>query len=345
VPWSGADRLRKDRFRDGQQHVLPFQAVVSDRNRVVVTGGAGFIGSHLTERLLSAGHDVLVVDNFSSGSRDNLAHLEGHPSLEVIHHDVVNPLSVEVDQIYHLACPASPVHYQRMPVQTLKTCVYGSTNMLDLAHRTGATILLSSTSEVYGDPVVHPQDESYWGNVNPIGARACYDEGKRCAEALFFSYRRQHDVRIKVGRIFNTYGPHMQHDDGRVISNFVVHALRGSPLKVFGDGSQTRSFCYVDDMVDGLIRLMNTPQDVTGPINLGNPDEITMLALAQFVLNMVGSESGIEFSPLPLDDPKRRCPAVDQARDVLGWRPSTPLAVGLARTIESFSTRSPVTID
>jgi UDP-glucuronate decarboxylase len=312
--------------------------------RVLVTGGGGLIGSHLTERLLAAGHEVLVVDNFSTSARTNLDRVAGHPRLQILERDVVDPLpaavGVEVDQIYHLACPASPVHYQRSPVQTMKTCVKGSITMLELASRTGASILLSSTSEVYGDPAVHPQDEGYWGNVNPIGERSCYDEGKRCAEALFFSYRREHDVAIKVARIFNTYGPNLQPDDGRVISSFIVRALRGEPLPVFGDGSQTRSFCYVDDLVDGLVSLMNTPHEVTGPINLGNPDEHTMLELAKLVAEIVGSDAGVEHHPLPQDDPKRRRPAIDQAKAVLGWQPSTALADGLAATVARFRARA-----
>ena len=307
--------------------------------RVLVTGGAGFIGSHLTKRLLSQGHQVLVVDNFYSSQPENIADITNHPMLTVRDHDVVTPLYVEVDQIYHLACPASPVHYQRDPVQTIKTCVHGSANMLGLSKRTGARVLLSSTSEVYGDPAVHPQDETYWGNVNPIGIRSCYDEGKRCAEALFFSYRLQHDLSIKVARIFNTYGPQMQPDDGRVVSNFIVQALRGQPLEIYGDGSQTRSFCYVDDMVEGLMRLMNTPHEVTGPINLGNPQEHTMLELAKMVLAMVGGSSSIQHRPLPQDDPQRRCPAIAQAQQLLGWQPSTSIDVGLAQTIENLRTR------
>lgn len=310
--------------------------VTAQTTRVLVTGGSGLIGSHLTERLLASGHEVLVVDNFSTSTRANLAAVADHQGLQILGHDVVTPLFVEVDQIYHLACPASPVHYQRTPVQTMKTCVQGSINMLGLARRTGASILLSSTSEIYGDPAVHPQDESYWGNVNPVGSRSCYDEGKRCAEALFFSYRSQHDVAIKVARIFNTYGPKMQPDDGRVISTFIVQALHGRPLQLFGDGSQTRSFCYVEDLVDGLVRLMNTPHEITGPINLGNPGEYTMLELAKLVMEIVGSNAGIENHPLPQDDPKRRRPAIDQARAVLGWQPSTALADGLAHTVAYF---------
>jgi UDP-glucuronate decarboxylase len=304
--------------------------------RVVVTGGSGFIGSHLTKRLLSDGHELLVVDNLCSSTGANLADVESHPRLRILRHDVITPLHVEADQIYHLACPASPIHYQRDPVHTIKTCVHGSTNMLGLAKRTDASVLLTSTSEVYGDPAVHPQDESYWGNVNPIGIRSCYDEGKRCAEAMFFSYRLEYDLAIKVARIFNTYGPNMQPDDGRVVSNFIVQALRGLPLQVFGDGSQTRSFCYIDDLVDGLLSLMNTPHEVTGPINLGNPSEITMLELAKLVLDISGNNSGIEYAPLPQDDPQRRRPAIEQAQQVLGWQPTTRLVEGLERTVDYF---------
>ena len=304
---------------------------------ILVTGGAGFLGSHLTRRLLDAGHHVTVVDNFSTGERANLADLSTCPRLTVLEHDVVEPLDLDVDQIYHLACPASPVQYQSDPVQTIKTCVLGSINMLDLALRTGAKILLSSTSEVYGDPAVHPQDESYWGHVNPIGARSCYDEGKRCAEAAFFSYREQHGLPIKVARIFNTYGPAMQPDDGRVVSNFVVQALRGEPLRVLGDGSQTRSFCYVADLVEALVLLMESPHQVTGPINLGNPDEYTVRELAELVLATVGDTGAvIEHGPLPSDDPTRRCPDIQQARWVLGWAPSTAMTEGLAATIAYF---------
>lgn len=305
--------------------------------KVLVTGGAGFLGSHLTRRLLLAGHEVVVADNFSTGDRANLADLLPSSRLTVLDHDVVTPLDLDVDQIFHLACPASPVQYQSDPVQTIKTCVLGSINMLELALRTGATILLSSTSEVYGDPAVHPQDESYWGNVNPIGARACYDEGKRCAEAAFFSYREQHDLPVKVARIFNTYGPSMRPDDGRVVSNFVVQALRGEPLRVLGDGSQTRSFCYVTDLVEALVLLMNTPHAVTGPINLGNPDEYTVTELAELVLSTVGETGAvIEHGPLPADDPTRRCPNIEQAQWVLGWKPSTTMSEGLAATIAYF---------
>jgi UDP-glucuronate decarboxylase len=310
--------------------------VIPQTTRVLVTGGSGLIGSHLTKHLLTLGHEVLVVDNFSTSNRANLTDVQDHPRLRILEHDVVVPLFVDVDQIYHLACPASPVHYQRTPVRTMKTCVQGSINMLGLARRTGASILLASTSEVYGDPTVHPQDESYWGNVNPVGSRSCYDEGKRCAEALFFSYRSEHDLAIKVARIFNTYGPHMQPDDGRVVSNFIVQALHGKPLALFGDGSQTRSFCYVDDLVDGLVRMMNTSHEVTGPINLGNPGEYTMLELAKMVIDIVGSNSGVEYEPLPQDDPRRRCPSIDQAEATLGWQPSTALEEGLARTVAHF---------
>jgi UDP-glucuronate decarboxylase len=303
--------------------------------RVLVTGGAGFIGSHLTRRLLAAGNEVLVVDNFYSGTRSNIEDLQGEPRFELLRHDVTFPLYVEVDEIYHLACPASPVFYQRDPVQTTKTCVHGSINMLGLAKRTGAKILLASTSEVYGDPAMHPQEESYWGNVNPIGIRSCYDEGKRCAETLFFDYYRQHRLRIKVARIFNTYGPRMAADDGRVVSNFIVQALTGQPLTIFGDGTQTRSFCYVDDLVEGLIRLMDSSDDVTGPINLGNPGEFTMLELAQQVTALVGGPD-IEYRPLPQDDPVRRKPDIGKAQDLLGWAPTVPLEEGLKRTVDYF---------
>jgi len=304
--------------------------------RILVTGGSGFIGSHLCRRLLALGHDVLVVDNFSSSSRHNVLDLLAEPRFELIRHDVTFPLYVEVDQIYHLACPASPAFYQKDPVQTTKTCVHGSINMLGLARRLGAPILLSSTSEVYGDPQAHPQHESYWGNVNPIGVRSCYDEGKRCAETLFFDYHRQHALPVKVARIFNTYGPSMQPDDGRVVSNFIVQALSGEPLTVFGDGSQTRSFCYVDDMVTGLIALMGSPAGVTGPVNLGNPGEFTMVELAKHVLALTGSSAPVEYRPLPADDPVRRQPDISRARELLGWEPTVDLADGLQRTVEYF---------
>ena len=304
--------------------------------RILVTGGAGFIGSHLCRRLLAMGHDVLAVDNFYSSTRSNVYDLLENPRFELMRHDVTFSLYVEVDQIYHLACPASPVFYQRDPVQTTKTCVHGSINMLGLAKRTGARILLASTSEVYGDPAVHPQEESYWGNVNPIGIRSCYDEGKRCAETLFFDYYRQHALPIKVARIFNTYGPQMLADDGRVVSSFIVQALQGKPLTVFGDGEQTRSFCYVDDLVEGLIALMASPGDVTGPINLGNPGEFTMLELATKVLALAGADGTLEHRPLPQDDPVRRKPNIDKARDLLGWSPTVSLDEGLERTVAYF---------
>lgn len=307
-----------------------------DRKRTLVTGGSGFIGSHLCQRLLDMGHDVLAADNFYSSDRHNVHELLPNPRFELMRHDVTFPLYVEVDEIYHLACPASPVYYQRDPVQTTKTCVHGSINMLGLAKRLGARILLTSTSEVYGDPAVHPQSESYWGNVNPIGIRSCYDEGKRAAETLFFDYHRQHGLPIKVARIFNTYGPRMQPDDGRVVSNFIVQALKGEPLTVFGDGSQTRSFCYIDDMVDGLISLMNSPREVTGPVNLGNPGEFTMIELAKQVIALTDSDCQLRHLPLPADDPVRRRPDISRAREVLGWEPAVPLSEGLARTVDYF---------
>ncbi len=307
--------------------------------RILVTGGAGFLGSHLCERLLAGGHDVLCADNFYTGRKENIAHLMNNPYFEVLRHDVTFPLYVEVDEIYNLACPASPIHYQRDPVQTTKTAVHGAINMLGLAKRTHAKILQASTSEIYGDPEIHPQRESYWGNVNPIGPRSCYDEGKRCAETLFFDYHRQHRLRIKVARIFNTYGPRMQMDDGRVISNFVVQALRGEPLTIFGDGAQTRSFCFVTDLVEALMRLMNTPDEVIGPINLGNPTEFTMLALAEKVVALTGSDSEIVFRALPQDDPKKRRPDISLAEAQLGWRPEVQLEQGLISTIAHFRGR------
>lgn len=306
------------------------------RGRVLVTGGAGFIGSHLCERLLDDGFDVLCVDNFYSSTRDNIAHLLDNPRFELIRHDVTFPLYVEVDRIFHLACPASPLHYQRDPVQTTKTAVHGSINMLGLAKRTGARILLTSTSEVYGDPLVHPQSEDYWGNVNPIGPRACYDEGKRAAETLFFDYHRQHGLDIKVARLFNTYGPRMHPNDGRVVSNFVVSALAGEPLTIYGDGSQTRSFCYISDLIEGLLALMNSSPDITGPINLGNPGEFTIGALADLVIELTGTTAGITHLPLPTDDPTRRQPDITRAREQLHWSPTVSLRDGLLPTIEYF---------
>ena len=302
----------------------------------MVTGGAGFIGSHLTRRLLELGNDVLVVDNFYSGTRHNLADFQGDPRFELMRHDVTFPLYAEVDEIYHLACPASPIFYQRDPVQTTKTCVHGSINMLGLAKRTGAKILLASTSEVYGDPAMHPQQESYWGHVNPIGIRSCYDEGKRCAETLFFDYYRQHRLRIKVARIFNTYGPQMLSNDGRVVSSLIVQALQGVPLTIYGDGSQTRSFCYVDDLVEGLIRLMGSDDEITGPINLGNPGEFTVLELAEKIQALVGGDTPMDFRPLPQDDPVRRRPDISLAKDRLGWGPTIALDEGLERTTAYF---------
>ena len=305
--------------------------------KILVTGGGGFIGSHLCERLLAQGHEVLCVDNFFTGSKRNVVHLLANPYFELMRHDVCFPLYVEVDEIYNLACPASPVHYQHDPVQTTKTSVHGAINMLGLAKRVRAKILQASTSEVYGDPAVHPQPESYWGHVNPIGPRSCYDEGKRCAETLFFDYHRQHRLRIKVARIFNTYGPRMQPDDGRVVSNFIVQALRGDPITIYGDGQQTRSFCYVDDLVEGLIRLMESGDEVTGPVNLGNPGEFTMLELAQMVLEITGSTSKIEHRPLPQDDPKQRRPDIAVATASLDWGPTVALQVGLRDTVSYFA--------
>jgi UDP-glucuronate decarboxylase len=307
------------------------------RKRILVTGGAGFLGSHLCDRLIAAGHDVLCVDNFFTGTKDNIAHLLDHPRFELMRHDVTFPLYVEVDEIYNLACPASPIHYQFDPVQTTKTSVHGAINMLGLAKRVRAKILQASTSEVYGDPRVHPQTEDYRGDVNPIGERACYDEGKRCAETLFFDYHRQHKLRIKVARIFNTYGPRMHPNDGRVVSNFIVQALKGEPITVYGDGKQSRSFCYVDDLIDGLVRLMESPDDFTGPVNIGNPNEFTMLELAKKVIQHTGSRSEVVFRPLPSDDPRQRQPNIMLAQTRLGWKPSTELEAGLPKTVAYFS--------
>ena len=307
-----------------------------EKKRVLVTGGAGFLGSHLCGRLVEGGHEVLCVDNFYTGNRRNIAHLLGNPSFELMRHDVTFPLYVEVDQIYNLACPASPVHYQHDPIQTTKTSVHGAINLLGLAKRLNVPILQASTSEVYGDPTVHPQTEDYWGHVNPIGPRSCYDEGKRCAETLFFDYHRQLGLRIKVARIFNTYGPRMHPNDGRVVSNFIVHALEGRPITIYGDGSQTRSFCYVDDLVDGLVRLMNSPDEVTGPVNLGNPHEMSVRALAELVIKKTGSKAELELCDLPADDPKQRQPDIARARELLGWEPRVPLEEGLERTIAYF---------
>ena len=306
------------------------------QKRILVTGGAGFVGSHLCDRLVQAGDDVVCVDNFYTGDKRNIAHLLSQHNFELIRHDVTFPLYLEVDQIYNLACPASPIHYQRDPVQTTKTSVHGAINMLGLAKRTGARILQASTSEVYGDPEIHPQDEGYWGRVNPVGVRSCYDEGKRCAETLFFDYWRQHRVEIKVARIFNTYGPRMHPDDGRVVSNFIVQALREQPLTIYGDGSQSRSFCYVDDLVEGLIRLMESEASFTGPVNLGNPGEFSMLALADAVMRATGSVSTTVFKPLPQDDPLQRKPDISLARKALAWKPKIELQEGLSRTVEYF---------
>jgi UDP-glucuronate decarboxylase len=306
------------------------------RKRILVTGGAGFLGSHLCERLLGLGHDVLCVDNYFTGTKDNILGMLEDPHFEVLRHDVTFPLYIEVDEIYNLACPASPIHYQFDPVQTTKTSVHGAINMLGLAKRVRAKIFQSSTSEVYGDPTEHPQRESYRGSVNPIGPRACYDEGKRCAETLFFDYYRQHKVRIKVARIFNTYGPRMHPNDGRVVSNFIIQALKGEPITLYGDGSQTRAFCYVDDLVSGFIKLMDTTDEVTGPVNLGNPAEMTVRELAERVIALVGSKSKIEYRPLPIDDPTRRCPDISLAKSLLNWEPRVALDEGLTKTIAYF---------
>jgi UDP-glucuronate decarboxylase len=304
--------------------------------RILVTGGAGFLGSHLCEKLLAAGHDVLAVDNYFTGRRENIAHLMDNNRFEIMRHDITFPLYVEVDEIYNLACPASPVHYQFDPVQTTKVSVVGAINMLGLAKRVKAKVFQASTSEVYGDPTVHPQTEDYRGSVNTIGPRACYDEGKRCAETLFFDYLRQHKLRIKVVRIFNTYGPRMHPNDGRVVSNFIVQALRGENITIFGDGMQTRAFCYVDDLIEGFVRMMTTPDSVTGPINLGNPVEMPMVELAQRVVKIIGAKSNLVFRPLPIDDPMQRCPDISKAKETLGWEPRVQLDDGLRRTIEYF---------
>ena len=306
------------------------------RKRILVTGGAGFLGSHLCDRLLQEGHDVICLDNFFTGTKANVAHLLGHPYFELLRHDITWPLNVEVDEIYNLACPAAPIHYQRDPVQTTKTNVHGAINMLGLAKRLGVKILQASTSEVYGDPDVHPQPESYWGRVNPIGPRSCYDEGKRCAETLFFDYHRQHGLPIKIARIFNTYGPRMHPNDGRVVSNFILQALRGDDITVYGDGSQTRSFCFVDDLVEGLIALMATPKDITGPINLGNPHELSIKALAEHIIEKLGSSSSIIFRDLPTDDPKQRRPDIDLAKKTLNWAPQISFDAGIDKTIAYF---------
>jgi len=306
------------------------------QKRILVTGGAGFLGSHLCERLMAQGHDVLCVDNYFTGRKDNIAHLLGHPHFEAMRHDVTHPLFVEVDEIYNLACPASPIHYQFDPVQTTKTSVIGAINMLGLAKRLKAKIFQASTSEVYGDPSAHPQPEAYRGNVNPIGPRACYDEGKRCAETLFFDYFRQHHLRIRVVRIFNTYGPRMHPNDGRVVSNFIVQALRNEPITLYGDGRQTRAFCYVDDLVEGFLRMMAAPDDITGPMNLGNPVETPVIELARLVIELTGSRSKVVHRPLPVDDPIQRCPDISQARAILEWEPRVPLKTGLTRTIAFF---------
>ena len=310
----------------------------SIQKRILVTGGAGFVGSHLCQLLLEKGHDVLCVDNFFTGNRDNVIHLYNNPHFELMRHDVTFPLYVEVDEIYNLACPASPIHYQHDPVQTTKTSVHGAINMLGLTKRLRAKIFQASTSEVYGDPDVHPQTEDYWGHVNPIGLRSCYDEGKRCAETLFFDYRRQHKLRIKVGRIFNTYGPKMHPNDGRVVSNFILQALHNEDITIYGNGSQTRSFCYVDDMIDAICRMMDTPDEVIGPVNLGNPAETSVLGLAEKIIELTGSRSRIAHKALPQDDPMQRCPDLSVARKLLDWKPQTPLDLGLTKTIAYFET-------
>lgn len=310
----------------------------NSRKRLLVTGGAGFLGSHLCDRLLALGHDVLCADNLFTGTKENIDHLHDHPRFEFIRHDVTFPLYVEVDEIFNLACPASPIHYQYNPVQTTKTSVHGAINMLGLAKRVRARIFQASTSEVYGDPMVHPQPESYWGHVNPIGTRSCYDEGKRCAETLFFDYNRQHRLSIKVGRIFNTYGPRMHPNDGRVVSNFILQALRNEPITIYGAGEQTRSFCYVDDLIGAIVAFMDTPEEIVGPMNLGNPNEFRIIDLAEAVIRITGSKSSIEFRPLPADDPVQRQPDISFAKSTLGWEPSVQLEEGLRRTIQYFET-------
>src|SRR6202163_899370 len=315
---------------------MPIEHGAAERKSILITGGAGFLGSHLCDRLLLEGHEVICVDNFFTGTKRNIEHLIDHPRFELIRHDVTFPLYLEVDEIYNLACPAAPIHYQHDPVQTTKTSVHGAINMLGLAKRLRAKILQASTSEVYGDPSVHPQTEEYWGNVNPVGPRSCYDEGKRCAETLFFDYWRQHKLRIKVARIFNTYGPRMHPNDGRVVSNFIVQALKGEPITLYGDGSQTRAFCYVDDLVEGFLRMMAAPDDITGPMNLGNPVEMSVAELADLVIDLTGARSRIVRRPLPVDDPIQRCPDISQASALLDWKPRTQLRMGLQRTIAYF---------
>ena len=329
-------RLSKINYITTPNIAYPRTSANGKAKRVLVTGGAGFLGSHLCERLLGQGHEVLCVDNFFSSTRQNVVQLLGNPRFDLMRHDITFPLYVEVDEIFNLACPASPVHYQFDPVQTTKTSVIGAINMLGLAKRVKAKILQTSTSEIYGDPNVHPQTEDYWGNVNPIGLRSCYDEAKRCAETLFFDYRRQHNIPIKVVRIFNTYGPRMQPNDGRVVSNFIVQALRGDDITIYGNGSQSRSFCYVDDLVEAMLRMMDTPPDVTGPINIGNPIEFTILELAALVIEMTGTDSRLKFEPMPSDDPRQRKPDISKAMDVLGWEPKTQLREGLMRTVAYF---------
>jgi UDP-glucuronate decarboxylase len=313
--------------------------IYDSRKRILITGGAGFLGSHLTDRLLAEGHEIICVDNLFTGTKRNIEHLHNHPRFEFLRHDVTLPLYVEVDQIYNLACPASPIHYQHDPVQTIKTSVHGAINVLGLAKRLKCKVFQASTSEVYGDPHVHPQPEEYWGHVNPIGIRSCYDEGKRCAETLFFDYHRQHGLAIKVARIFNTYGPRMHHADGRVVSNFIVQALLGNPITIYGDGSQTRAFCYVDDLISGFIKLMDSPETVTGPINIGNPNEFTIKELAIKVIEMTGSRSALVFKDLPQDDPQQRQPDITKARNALDWEPKVSLDEGLTRTIDFFRER------